>query len=75
MNDDIEKRKAQAKLEVEQLMNWSIAEAKKVSEQLTREGAVRGLDGHQERYAYIREIRNRRLKEIAEKYDLPHNLK
>ena len=72
--NDLEERKRQATQEWRELLARERAEENKVMEQLRREGAVMGLDGHQERFAYIRETRNRRLKEIAEKYDLPHNL-
>ena len=75
MEDSLEERKRKATQEWKELLKWERSEEDKVMEQLRSEGAVMGLDGHQERYAYIREIRNRRLKEIAEKYDLPHNLK
>ena len=75
MNKDTEQKEAMAKSEIEALLNWSVAEAKKVSERLHREGAKIGLDTNHKEYAYIREERNRRLKEIAEKYGLPHNLK
>ena len=74
MNENLDERAAKAKAEIDELMNWSIAEEDKVMAQLTSEGAKIGLDSHRERFAYIRETRNRRLKEIAEKYDLPHNL-
>lgn len=70
---DLEKRKAKANEEYRDLIDWSILEGKKVIEQLKKEGAVLGLDGHQERFAYIREHTQKRLKEIIAKYNLPSN--
>ena len=75
MIEDLEERKRLANAEWKELLNWSVAEAQKVSERLNREGAIIGLDTNREAYAYIHETRQRRLIEIAEKYGLPHKLK
>ena len=74
MNENLDERAAKAKAEIDELMNWSIAEEDKVMAQLTSEGAKIGLDSHRERFAYIKTFVRRRHKEIAEKYGLPHNL-
>ena len=74
MNDDLEERKRKANAEWKELIKWSVTESQKVSEQLDKEGAIRGLDTNKEAYAYIRETKKRRLKEIAEKYDLPYKV-
>ena len=71
MNDDLEERKRKATAEWKELIKWKNAEAEKVITQLKSEGAVMGLDGHKERFSYIRETEKKRLKEIAEKYNLP----
>ena len=71
---NLEEREAKAKQEIEDLLNWSAAESKKVSDRLDREGVIRGLDINREAFAYIKEIRQKRLKEIAEKYDLPYKV-
>ena len=71
MNDNLEERKRKATAEWKELIKWSVTESQKVSEQLDKEGAIRGLDTNKEAFAYIRETKKRRLKEIAEKYDLP----
>lgn len=69
---DLEKRKAQADAEYQDLLHWAVEEGKKVTEDLKREGAIMGLDGHQERFAYIKETVKARIKEIVWKYDLPN---
>ena len=74
MNDNLEERKRKATAEWKELIKWSVTESQKVSEQLDKEGAIRGLDTNKEAYAYIRETKKRRLKEIAEKYDLPYKV-
>ena len=74
MSESIEERESKAKQEIEELLNWSVAESKKVSDRLDREGVVRALDTNREAFAYIREIEKKRLKEIAEKYDLPYKI-
>ena len=71
MNSSLEERKRKATAEWKELIKWSVTESQKVSEQLDKEGAIRGLDTNKEAFAYIRETKKRRLKEIAEKYDLP----
>lgn len=72
--NDLEKRKEKANEEYRELIQWAVSESQKVSEQLDREGAVRGLDTNQERFAYIYETAKKRLKEIITKYDLPYNV-
>ncbi len=72
--NDLEERKEKANEEYRELIRWAIREEEKVVEQLKKEGAVMGLDGHQERFAYIREYEKKRLKEIIAKYDLPYNV-
>ncbi|MBR2179552.1 MAG: hypothetical protein IJ862_04055 [Selenomonadaceae bacterium] len=74
MIKSLKEREAKAKQEIEELLNWSVAESKKVSDRLDREGVVRALDTNREAFAYIREIEKKRLKEIAEKYDLPYKI-
>ena len=71
MNDDLEERKRKANEEFHELIKWANAEEDKVSERLDKEGAVRALDTNREAYAYIQEIFKKRIKEMAEKYDLP----
>ena len=71
---NLEERETKAKQEIEELLNWSITESKKVSDRLDREGVIRGLDTNREAFSYIKEIRQKRLKEIAEKYDLPYKV-
>ena len=71
MNDDLEERKRKANEEFHELIRWANAEEDKVSEQLDKEGAIRALDTNREAYSYIQEIFKKRIKEIAEKYDLP----
>ena len=70
MNISVEERKRKANAEWKELIKWKNAESEKVIYQLKSEGAIMGLDGHKERFAYIRETEKKRLKEIAEKYDL-----
>ena len=74
MIENLKEREAKAKQEIEELLNWSAAESKKVSDRLDREGVIRGLDTNREAFSYIKEIRQKRLKEIAEKYDLPYKV-
>ena len=69
---DLAERKAKANAEYQDLLKWAIAEEDKVSEQLDREGVIRGLDGHQEKFAYIKEAVNEGIKRIVHKYDLPN---
>ena len=71
MSDNLEERKRKATAEWKELIKWAVAEEMKVSKKLDEEGAIRGLDTNREAFAYIREIEKKRLKEIAEKYDLP----
>ena len=71
MNDSLEERRRLADIESEEAKKWLVNEMDKVSEQLNREGAVRGLDTNREAYAYIYETFRRRIKEIGEKYNLP----
>ena len=67
-------QKEKAQLEFNELIKWSNSEEDKVIAKLKSEGAVMGLDGHKEEFLYIRKEECRRLKEMAEKYNLP-NLK
>ena len=62
--------KEQAEKEYRELLSWEREESNKVTERLKKEGKLVGLDTHQEEYAYIREIRNKKIKEIQEKYKL-----
>ena len=71
MTESLIEREEKAKLEIKELMRWAISEEDKVSRKLHEEGAIIALDTNREAYAYIREIEKKRLKEIAEKYDLP----
>ena len=73
--NDLEERKEKANAEYQELIQWVVSESKKVSEQLDKEGAVRGLDTNRERFAYIYETSKKRLKEIISKYDLPYEVK
>lgn len=66
--------KIQAQLEFNELIKWANAEEEKVRTKLKAAGIVRGLDGNTKEYTYIREEECKRLKEMAEKYNLP-NLK
>lgn len=62
--------------EIRGLMEWEEAESEKVIARLKSDGKVLGLDGYPEEFAYIREERNRRWREILEKYrDLPPDTK
>lgn len=72
MNDDLDIRIQKATAEWREVIDWSISEEDKVAEQLREEGAVIGLDGHQERFRYIKETVNSRIREIIHKYDLPN---
>ena len=72
MIDDLEIRKQKATAEWREVLKWAVAEEEKVSEQLDKEGAIRGLDTNQERFAYIKETVNARIKDIIHKYDLPN---
>ena len=74
MNDDLEERKRKANEEFHELIKWANDEEDKVSERLDKEGAVRALDTNREAYAYIQETFKKRIKEIAEKYDLPYKV-
>ena len=67
-------QKEKAQIEFNELIKWSNSEEDKVIAKLKSEGAVMGLDGHVEEFLYIRKEECRRLREMAEKYDLP-NLK
>ncbi len=69
-----EEQKEKAQLEFNELIKWSNAEEDKVIARLKSEGVVIGLDGHTEEFLYIRKEECRRLREMADKYDLP-NLK
>ena len=69
---DLEKREAKANEEYQELLAWAINEEDKVVEQLKKEGAVMGLDGHQERFAYINKAVKEGMKKIIFKYDLPN---
>lgn len=70
MNEDLEIRKQQATVEWRKIIDWAIAEEDKVSEQLEREGAVRGLDTNHERFAYIKKTVDSKVQEILQKYGL-----
>ena len=72
---DLEERKAKAVAEYNEILEWSIRESDKVFEKLQAEGKPLGLDTNKEAYAYIKEVRKQRLKEIFEKYDLPPDTK
>ena len=71
VNENLEERKRKANDEFHKLIKWANAESDKVSEQLDKEGAIRALDTNREAYAYIQDTFRKRVKEIAEKYDLP----
>ncbi|MBQ9480102.1 MAG: hypothetical protein IJ668_08370 [Selenomonadaceae bacterium] len=73
--NDLEERKQKAMAEIKELVKWANAESDKVIAQMKSEGIKIGLDGHQERFAYIREIERRRMREIVAKYDLPYEVK
>lgn len=61
--------KAQKEWEI--VRQWVLDEENKVVEKLKSEGRyIVGLDSHRKEFAYIYEERNRRLKEIKEKYNL-----
>ena len=66
----LEERKAKAVAEYNAVLEWSIKESEKILEKMKREGQFLYLDGHGEEFAYIKETRFRRLKEIFNKYDL-----
>ena len=74
MSDNLEDRKRKATAEWKELIKWAISEEDKVSRKWHEEGAIIALDTNREAYAYIREIEKKRLKEIAEKYDLPYKI-
>ncbi len=74
MNDDLETRKAKAVEEYQTVMEWSVYEMGKVMERLKENNAWEYLDGNKEAFAYIKEKRQQRLKEILEKYNLPNEL-
>ncbi|MCH5271586.1 MAG: hypothetical protein J1E83_12690 [Lachnospiraceae bacterium] len=60
-----------AQKEYEAVRQWVLEEEDKVEERLKKEGrALKGLDTNQEDFAYIYEERNRRIKEIKEKYNI-----
>lgn len=72
----LEERQESLSKEIRELMEWEELESKKIIEKLESEGKALGLDGYPEEFAYIRETRNRRWREILEKYkDLPPNTK
>ena len=61
----------QAQKEYDEVREWVLDEEDRVVEKLKLEGRyVRGLDGNQADFAYIYEKRNKRIKEIKEKYNL-----
>lgn len=73
---DIEERAEKLSKELRKLMSWEDKENEKVYARLKSEGKILGLDSCPEEFAYIREERNRRWREIIEKYsDLPPNTK
>lgn len=60
-----------AQKEYEAVLQWVLAEEDRVEERLKRAGKLlKGLDTNQEDFAYIYEERNRRIKEIKEKYNI-----
>lgn len=68
----VEERAEAMSAELRLLMEWEQTESEKIIAQLKAEGKIIGLDGYPERFAYIRQERNRRLRTILEKYkDLP----
>ena len=73
--DSVEEKKAKMTAEITALIDWSVTEGDKVVAQLKQEGAIMGLDCHQERFAYIRETKKQRLKEIIDRYNLPLDTK
>ena len=72
---DLEERKAKAVAEYEEVLEWSIRESDKVYEKLRAEGKALGLDTNRESFAYIKEKRRQRLKEILEKYGFSEQTK
>ena len=71
----LEERQEASSEEIRELMKWEETESAKVIARLESEGKVLGLDGYPEDFAYIRETRNRRLKDIFAKYNLPPGTK
>lgn len=62
--------------EVKELFNWEEQESNRVITRLKLEGKKIGLDSYSEEFVYIRRERNRRWREILEKYkDLPPSTK
>ena len=60
-----------AQKEWENVREWVLDEEDRVTERLKKEGQyVPGLDSNTKHYAYIYQERNKRLKEIKEKYGL-----
>lgn len=72
--DNLEDRKIRAMSEYNEVSDWAIAESEKVVKRLKEQGVVMGLDGCRENFNYIREYKQKRLKEIIIKYDLPYNI-
>ena len=72
---DLEERKAKAVSEYNEVLKWSICESEKVYEKLVKAGKNIGLDTNQEAYAYIKEKRKQRLKEILDKYGFAEQTK
>ncbi len=64
-------KKKQAQKEYEELKRWVSEEEEKVVEKLKSEGRyIGGLDANRTDFAYIYKERNKRLKEIKEKFTL-----
>lgn len=63
--------KEQAQIEYEKLRRWVLDEEDKAVDRLKDGGRyTEGLDGNHEELSYIYEERNRRIKEIKEKYNV-----
>lgn len=61
----------QAEKEYREVIEWVLSEEEKVTERLKSENKyVGGLDGNSKDFAYIYVERNKRIKEIREKYGI-----
>lgn len=72
----LEERKTSAVKEIRDLLNWSLQEEIRITEELKAKGKFQsGLDGNSEEYALLNNEFKKRMKAIFTKYDLPSDTK
>ena len=66
----LEEKKAKLIAEINALIDWEILEIEKVDEHLKKSKKFKqGLDANSDHYSNIRKERNKRLKEILDRYN------